>query len=124
MQCFKCNFFIPINNTQDTGHGLCSYSPSYFPVNQTDTCHLIPNELTCFDCDRFGNDTACMTCLPEDSAYHGEDLCAGFIDKNETIIVNALMLMKMRGIDYHAKIKELLKNVDETDLPGQPRENV
>ena len=32
------------------------------------------------------------------------------------------MKMRMRGVDYHAKIQELLKEVDDAKLPGQPRQ--
>jgi hypothetical protein len=63
-----------------------------------------------------------LTCAAEDSAYHNGHLCAGFIDRNETVIANALMAMRMRGMDYHATLAEILKNVDEAELPGQPRE--
>ncbi|MBQ8806455.1 MAG: hypothetical protein IJZ68_08380 [Bacteroidaceae bacterium] len=122
MRCFECESFREIGNTAETGCGLCAFSESFSPVHQYDECHYRPGELKCIDCDRFGNDTACMTCAAEDSAYHDGHLCAGFIDRNETVITNALMKMRMRGVDYHAKIQELLKEVDDAKLPGQPRQ--
>ena len=123
MQCEKCQSFVPIQNTGTTGQGLCSFVPSYFPVHKSDKCHLLPDALKCKDCNRFDTDTACFTCSPDDSAYHNGVLCSGFIDKNETLIMNALMIMKMRGIDYHAATAKLLQIVDEATVPGQPHEN-
>lgn len=122
MRCHKCKSFKHISNTAETGQGLCSFPAAWFPVHQYDECHMMPGELQCKDCDRLMNDTACLTCAPEDSAYHNGHLCGGFIDRNEIVITNALMTMRMRGMDYHAKIQELLKLVDEADLPGQPIE--
>lgn len=122
MRCYKCKSFCTIGNTAETGQGLCSFTGNYFPVHQYDQCHLRPGDLQCKDCDRWGNDTACMTCAEDDSAYHNGHLCPGFIDRNEVVISNALMLMRMRGFDYHAKIQEILQNVDEAELPGQPRD--
>lgn len=121
IKCKACQSFCEIGNTAETGHGLCSFTGNYFPVHQEDACHLRPKELRCVDCDRFGNDTACMTCAAEDSAYHNGHLCAGFIDRNESVIANALMVMRMRGVDYHAIVREILQTVDTATLPGQPR---
>lgn len=123
MQCFKCKSFVHIGNTAETGCGLCSFNSSFFPVHKDDKCHLQPGELRCIDCDRFGNDTACMACQAEDSAYHNGHLCAGFIDAHETIITNALLIWRMRGEDYHTKIQEILDKVDTAELPGAPRED-
>lgn len=121
IHCKDCQSFQEIGNTAETGHGLCSFTGNFFPVHQSDACHLRPGELKCIDCDRFGNDTACMTCEAEDSAYHNGHLCAGFIDRNESVISNALMIMRMRGVDYHDRIQEILQCVDNAELPGQPR---
>lgn len=122
IKCKKCQSFCSIGNTDTTGQGLCSFPGSYFPVHREDNCHLRPGELKCADCDRFGNDTACMTCDAEDSAYHNGHLCVGFIDRNEVAIANALMMMRMRDMDYHAKIQKILHDVDNAALPGQPKE--
>lgn len=121
MRCKQCQSFRTIGNTDETGQGLCSFTSSFFPVHKDDECHLKPGELKCIDCDRFGNDTACMTCDAEDSAYHHGHLCGGFIDRNVSVITNALMMMRMRGMNYHEKIQEILQCVDNAELPGQPR---
>ena len=83
MKCKDCKHCKYIGNTEETRQGLCSAVLSYFPVVIDNQCVFKPKRYKCDDCDRLYNDTACFTCRPEDSAYHKNKLCAGFIDKKE-----------------------------------------
>ena len=76
---------------------ICSYPSSWFPVHIEDNCHFIPSkvELTCGDCARLGEDTACLGCVADDSAMEDGELCFGFIDKREEELQDILMFWKV-----------------------------
>jgi len=104
IKCKDCKNFQEIANTNETRQGLCKYPTAFEPVCADNICIFVPNPLTCADCDRFGNDFACMTALPDDSAVD----CGGFIDKDETEFINILCRWQMRGIDVASKVDELI----------------
>lgn len=76
-----------------------------------DTCIYYPKEYTCGDCDRLDNDFACMTCKAEDSAYHGQHLCSGFIDKHEENVRQAIFDWYLRGYNIQEKVDTIIEEV-------------
>ena len=117
MKCKDCKHCKYIGNTEETRQGLCSAVLSYFPVVIDNQCVFKPKRYKCDDCDRLYNDTACFTCSPEDSAYHKNKLCAGFIDKKEVDVMNALVDWKLRGYNIEEKLEKVLNNFKENEIP-------
>lgn len=115
MKCKNCKYKNDIANTEETGSAICSYPDSWFPVHIEDNCHYIPEkeELTCGDCLRLGEDTACIGCLAEDSAIDNGKLCAGFIDKREEEFSKILMFWKVQGFYKRDKINELIDKFEK-----------
>lgn len=54
-------------------------------------------ELTCGDCSRLGEDTACIDCSEDDSAIYNGQLCRGFVDEREEEFKQILMFWKVQG---------------------------
>lgn len=74
MKCKNCKYRKNIANTSETGSAICSYSNSWFAINIENNCYFIPEKkkLTCGDCSRLTEDTACFGCSEGDSAiYNG-----------------------------------------------------
>ena len=96
MQCINCKYRKNISNTEETGSAICSYSNSWFPINIEDNCYFIPekNELTCGDCSRLTEDTACFGFSEDDSALYNGQLCRGFVDEREAEFKQILMFWK------------------------------
>lgn len=117
MKCKDCKHCKYIGNTEETRQGLCNAVLSYFPVVIDNQCVFKPKRYKCGDCDRLYNDTACFTCRPEDSAYHKNKLCAGFIDKKEVDVMNALVDWKLRGYNIEEKLEKVLKEFKENKIP-------
>ena len=99
MKCKNCKYRKNIGKTSETGSAICSYSSSWFPVNIENNCHLISEkkELTCGDCSRLGEDTACFDCSEDDSAIYNGQLCRGFVDEREEEFKQILMFWKVQG---------------------------
>lgn len=122
MKCKNCQSFIEIANTESCGKGICKFPNSYFMVGVDDDCHFIPSsEVHCGDCDRCYNDTACMTCEPEDSAYHNGQLCGGFIDRYELEVAKAIEVWKARGWNYQEIIAKVIQDIESAPQPGLPK---
>lgn len=115
MKCKDCQYKINIKNTDETGMALCSYPDSYFPITIEDNCHYIPEKrkLTCGDCSRLGEDTACMGCCADDSAEEDGELCSGFIDKKEEEFNKILMFWKVQGFYNRDRINEILDEFEK-----------
>ena len=114
MKCKDCKYMKTIANTDETGSAICGYPMSFFPIDVNDECHYAPKPLTCKDCDRFGNDWACMTAL-EDDPVIGENghPCGGYIDRKETELYNILADWKMRGYNYRGKLFDVSQRFEE-----------
>lgn len=123
MKCKDCKYKKNIANTEESGCAICSYPNSWFPVQIGDNCHYIPEkvELTCGDCARLGEDTACIGCIAEDSAEDDGELCAGFIDKREEELNKILMFWKVQGVYNRDKINGLIDEFETyySKLTGQ-----
>lgn len=115
LKCTNCKFRKNIANTEETGSAICSYSNSWFPINIENSCMFIPNrkELTCGDCSRLTEDTACFGFSEDDSAVHNGQLCIGFEDKREAEFKQILMFWKVQGFYDREKINKL---IDEFEL--------
>lgn len=116
MNCKDCKYRNNISNTDESGMAICSYPSSWFPVHLGDNCHLIPEkmELTCGDCSRLGDDSACIGCIAEDSAYDDGVLCSGFVDKQEEEFSKILMFWKVHDFYDRKKIDELIDSFEES----------
>lgn len=124
-KCKECNLFMKVFNTDETGMGVCTLLDSYEVAHRDDDCRYEPGKLTCENCARLTEDDACMTCEPDDSAYHElpdgtEALCSGFIDKDEEQLARILFTLHARGKnidkvfeDAKESIKELLEKWDK-----------
>ncbi len=122
MKCKSCRRFKLVSNTNETGQGICTYPDSWLPVAENDECHFeLSGEVKCKDCDRLGCDFACMTCQEEDSAMHGEQLCAGFIDKCALDVQRAIAIWKARGWDYKALLEEQVRLIETAPRAYQPK---
>ena len=117
MKCRECKKFITIENTVETNMGVCSFPECYFPVNANNECVYALKPYTCGDCGRLGEDWACFTCRAEDSAYHGDHLCSGFIDKKELVVEEAITEWFIRGFDVKSKLDDILNNINLEELP-------
>lgn len=117
MKCIECKKFITIENTEKTGTGVCSFPECYFPVDVNDNCIYTLKPYTCSNCDRLGEDWACFTHRAEDSAYHGDNLCSGFIDKKEIAVEDAITEWFIRGFDVKSKLNDILNRIDLEELP-------
>lgn len=115
MKCKECKYKNNVANTEETGTAICSYPSSWFPVHLEDNCHFIPEkkELTCGDCARLGEDTACIGCTTSDSAYYKDELCDGFIDKKEDEFNKILMFWKVQGFYNRDKINKMLDEFEQ-----------
>lgn len=122
MKCKDCQSFQEIANTAECGKGICTFPCSYFMVDMNDDCHFMPSsEVRCGDCHRLLIDTACLTCMPEDSAYHNGHLCGGFIDAQEIALAKSISIWKARGWDYHEIIQKVIQEVESAPQPGVPK---
>lgn len=121
MICKNCERCVRIGNTEEAGQGICSFPNEYIPVDINSECLFAPKPYTCGDCDRLDSDAACMTCRAEDSAYHREHLCGGFIDKKEVAILDGLIDWKLRGYDVKQKLEELIQEASEYETPFVPK---
>ena len=122
MKCKGCPKYAPIATP---GHGVCMSPMSYFPTCSEDTCHFfngLSDELTCGDCDRLNNDTACFTCEAKDSAMHGDHLCSGFIDRREETIMNIFYEWFLTDQLSRARIDELYDRTKDFKLPWEDYE--
>lgn len=137
MKCKNCKYRKNIGNTSETGSAICSYSSSWFPVNIENNCRFIPEKkaLTCGDCSRLGEDTACFDCSENDSAiYNGQlcsmlsitlkfeykisaiyngQLCRGFVDEREEEFKQILMFWKVQGFYDREKINNFIDEFEE-----------
>ncbi len=115
MKCKNCKYRKNIGNTNETGSAICSYSSSWFPVNIENNCQLIPEkkELTCGDCSRLGEDTACFDCSEDDSAIYNGQLCRGFVDEREEEFKEILMFWKVQGFYDREKINKFIDEFEE-----------
>ena len=113
IKCEDCQYCLKLNNSAEAKHGICSYPETYFPVNLMDACIYYPKEYTCGDCERFGNDFACMTCKAEDPAYHSQGLCSGFIDKHEANVRQAIFDWYLRGHNIQEKLDTIMAEVED-----------
>ena len=116
MKCKECKYKNTIANTDQSEIAICSYPNSWFPVHMEDDCHFIPEkkELTCGDCARLGEDSACIGCFAEDSAYDDGKLCSEFIDKQEEEFSKILMFWKVQGFYDRKKIEDLMDSFEES----------
>lgn len=115
MKCKNCKYRKNIGNTSETGSAICSYSSSWFPVNVENNCRFIPEkkELTCGDCSRLGEDTACFDCSEDDSAIYNGQLCRGFVDEREEEFKEILMFWKVQGFYDREKINKFIDEFEE-----------
>ena len=115
MKCKNCKYRKNIGKTSETGSAICSYSSSWFPVNIENNCHLISEkkELTCGDCSRLGEDTACFDCSEDDSAMYNGQLCRGFVDEREEEFKQILMFWKVQGFYDREKINKFIDEFEE-----------
>jgi len=116
-KCKECARFLNIENTKETGMGLCSFPNSYFEVNQENDCVYIPKSYVCGDCARLHFDDGCMTCQENDSAYHNGHICGGFIDRRQENVEDALYDWKLRGYDIDAILNKIKYQVNSSELP-------
>lgn len=115
LKCKDCKYRINIKNTNETGSAICSYVGSWFPVNIEDNCCFIPEkrELTCGDCARLDEDTACFSCSEDDSTIYNGQLCGGFIDKRKEELNDILMFWKVQGLYDREKINKLMNDFEQ-----------
>lgn len=115
LYCRDCKYMLKIDNTDETGQGLCTFQPCYEPITLDTRCKFLPetSELRCGDCDRLGKDFACFTCSEEDSASPNGHLCAGFIDKKKVDVMNALSFWKMHNIYSREKVLKILDEFEQ-----------
>lgn len=115
LYCRDCKYMQKIGNTDETGHALCTFQPSYQPTTLDTRCVFLPEtaELRCGDCARFGNDFACFTCSAEDSAMSDGRLCAGFIDKHEEKLYNILAFWKLHNFYSRERINRILDDFEK-----------
>lgn len=110
MKCKNCNFFQKIGNTESTGQGLCTFFDGFSPTTKESECVFSAKPYTCKDCDRFGNDDACMTAREDDPVYDEKGhACPGFIDKDLATLVDILCKWEIRGVDLEEKLAEALE---------------
>lgn len=115
MKCKNCKYRKNIANTSETGSAICSYSNSWFPINIENNCYFIPekNELTCGDCSRLTEDTACFGCSEDDSALYNGQLCRGFVDEREAEFKQILMFWKVQGFYDRERINKLIDEFEQ-----------
>jgi len=113
MKCIECKHLNRIANTDETRQGICGYPMSFFPVCVDEECKYALAPYTCKDCDRFGNDWACMTALEDDPVDSEYGMCWGFIDKKESEVFSALAEWTLRGYDIQEKLDKVLKDFKE-----------
>ena len=123
MQCKDCKYKWNIGNTDETGYAICSYPDMHMPVNVNDPCHFILTQrsLKCGDCENLYEDTACMGCQPEDSAYHNGKLCKDYRDKKEAELSEILSFWKSRNYYDRNRIERLIDEFERSynDLTEQ-----
>ena len=115
MKCKNCKYRKNIANTSETSSAICSYSNSWFPINIENNCYFIPEkrELTCGDCSRLTEDTACFGCSEDDSALYNGQLCRGFVDEREAEFKQILMFWKVQGFYDREKINKLIDEFEQ-----------
>lgn len=115
MKCKNCKYRKNIANTSETGSAICSYSNSWFPINIENNCYFIPEkkELTCGDCSRLTEDTACFGCSEDDSALYNGQLCRGFVDEREAEFKQILMFWKVQGFYDRERINKLIDEFEQ-----------
>lgn len=115
MKCKNCKYRKNIANTSETGSAICSYSNSWFPINIENNCYFIPEkkELTCGDCSRLTEDTACFGCSEDNSALYNGQLCRGFVDEREAEFKQILMFWKVQGFYDRERINKLIDEFEQ-----------
>lgn len=115
MKCKNCKYRKNIANTSETGSAICSYSNSWFPINIENNCYFIPEkkELTCGDCSRLTEDTACFGCSEDDSALYNGQLCRGFVDEREAEFKQILMFWKVQEFYDRERINKLIDEFEQ-----------
>lgn len=113
--CRDCKYMQKIGNTDETGHALCTFQPSYQPTTLDTRCVFLPEtaELRCGDCANFWNDFACSNCAAEDSAMSDGELCAGFIDEHENELYNILAFWKLHNFYSRERINRILDDFEK-----------
>ena len=105
--CTKCKYFSEIQNTKETGMGICKFTESFQPINIKNDCPFIPekkHKLTCGDCEIFG-EWSCFTCEENQKA------CGiAFEDKLINNIKNPLYQLYLQG---RCKKEDILKLVEQ-----------
>jgi hypothetical protein len=96
---------------QDNKHGVCSLSESYIPTKANDKCIFLDCEKkTCKNCDRFENDTACMT------AQENDKICCGFIDSKEEELFQILLYFLQHGEYSRRYIENLCIEFEQSNI--------
>lgn len=115
LKCKNCKYRKNIENTNETGSAICSYSSSWFPINIENNCYFIPEKkkLTCGDCSRLNEDTACFGCSEDDSALYNGQLCRGFVDEREEEFKQILMFWKVQGFYDREKINKIINEFEQ-----------
>ena len=107
LKCKDCSKYL---KTHDVDYGVCSLVNNYFPTEANNDCVFLKiKPITCKDCSRFENDTACFTAKEDDDASK----CSGFIDKREDEFYNILFNWAIEGIDVKSKFEEVLKEIEK-----------
>jgi len=96
--CKDCEFGNNIQNTDECGQMICSFSDGEYSVTKVDNeCpYQIKHKTvhTCSDCSRFEEDTACMTQTADDEFANR---CGGYIDKDDSELKTLMYKMFLKG---------------------------
>ena len=102
MKCKDCTYFWKMATPE---YGGCSLMGNVQMVKAESNCTFLhKGKLTCGDCERLGNDTACMIADAEDDASS----CCGFIPLGDSKIYNGLFELLKIGMYSREHIAELL----------------